>query len=1115
MTYTFRKISIFLVHVLLLAFLGCQNEASREQPAEAEDGPALFTLLSPDQTNVDFQNTLTEALNTNILMYEYFYNGGGVAAGDLNGDGLIDLYFTANMSDNKLYINRGGLKFEEVTAASGAGGRPGPWKTGVTMVDVNGDNRLDLYVCYSGMLPDPKRANQLFINEGNDTGGIPRFSEKAAEYGLASEAFSNQGYFFDYDRDGDLDMLLLNHNPKNLPVLNVANTRQFLQQDDPARGVRLFRQHNGRFTDVTQQAGISGSGLTYGLGLGITDVNNDGWPDFYISNDYAVPDYLYMNNQDGTFTDQLGERLGHNSHFSMGNDVGDVNNDGWPDIVTLDMLPEDNRRQKLLMAPDNYAKYDLNVQSGFHHQIMRNMLQLNNGAGAFSEIGQLAGISNTDWSWAALLADYNNDGWKDLYITNGYFRDYTNMDFIKYMDDFVQSKGRLVRDDVLEIIENMPASDVINYIFANENGRRFANKTRAWGLEQVANSNGAAYADLDNDGDLDLIVNNINLPAFIYRNDAPKDADHHYLQIKLQGAGQNTHGIGARVTIKSNGQQQLLEQIPTRGYLSSVSPILHFGLGGISSIDTLIVRWPAGNQQVLTNVAADQFLTLKEQDAGPAAGAERPVASLFREVSSPISFQSPKSNINDFYRQPLLICEYSFPGPCLVKGDLNGDGLEDVFAGGASGQPAAVFLQQPNQSFVRQASPDFEADREHEDADAVLFDANGDGHDDIYVASGGYHSFGDRDPILQDRLYLNDGRGGFSRSPEALPEMFSSKGCVAVNDVNGDGSPDLFVGGRVVPGRYPETPASFLLINDGSGRFTDQTESMAPELKNMGMVTDAVWVDLDLDQSHELIVAGEWMAISVFAVEDGRLANKTALYFDRPYKGWWNKIQIADFNGDQKPDLLIGNFGTNTQFQITEREPAELYFKDFDNNGAVDPIFCFYIQGKSYPYVTRDELLNQLSGLRSRYTTFDRYADETITDIFDERELRNAGHLEANRMETTLFLSGTDGKFSIGSLPLEAQYAPVHTITVLDYDGDGKKDVLLCGNNNHVKLRLGKMDANYGTLLRGDGRGRFAYVPQAKSGFRLRGDVRSVIQLGETLVFGINQEEVVAYRLRK
>lgn len=1113
MTYTFRKISIFLVQVLLIAFLGCQNEASREQPAEADEGPALFTLLSPDQTNVDFQNTLTEALNTNILMYEYFYNGGGVATGDLNGDGLIDLYFTANMSDNRLYINRGDLKFEEATAASGAGGRPGPWKTGVTMVDINGDNRLDLYLCYSGMLPDPKRANQLFINEGNDPNGIPRFSEKSAEYGLASEAFSNQGYFFDYDRDGDLDMLLLNHNPKNLPVLNVASTKQFLQQDDPARGVRLFRQNNGRFTDVTQQVGISGSGLTYGLGLGITDVNNDGWPDFYISNDYAVPDYLYINNQDGTFTNRLGESLGHNSHFSMGNDVADVNNDGWTDIVTLDMLPEDNRRQKLLMAPDNYAKYDLNVQSGFHHQIMRNMLQLNNGAGAFSEIGQLAGISNTDWSWAALLADYNNDGWKDLYITNGYFRDYTNMDFIKYMDDFVQSKGRLVRDDVLEIIENMPASDVVNYLFVNENGHRFANKTRAWGLNQVANSNGAAYADLDNDGDLDLIVNNINLPAFIYRNDAPKDADHHYLRVKLQGAGKNTHGIGARVTIKSNGQQQVLEQMPTRGYLSTVSPVLHFGLGGISSIDTLIVRWPAGKQQVLTDIAADQLLPLKEEDAGPAGAAERPVASLFREVAAPISFQNPKSNINDFYRQPLLICEYSFPGPCLVKGDLNGDGLEDVFAGGASGQAAVVFLQQANQSFVQRSSLDFEADRDHEDADAVIFDANGDGHVDIYVASGGYHSFGDRDPILQDRLYLNDGQGNFARSPEALPEMVSSKGCVAVHDVNGDGSPDLFVGGRVVPGRYPETPASFLLINDGNGRFTDQTESMAPELKNIGMVTDAVWIDLNQDQAPELVVVGEWMPVSVFAVENGRLANKTDVYFDRPYKGWWNTIQTADFNGDQKPDLMIGNFGTNTQFRVSDREPAELYFKDFDNNGAVDPIFCFYIQGDSYPYVTRDELLNQLSGLRSRYTTFESYADETITDIFGERELRNAGRLDANRMETTLFLSGADGKFSIGSLPVEAQYAPIHTITVLDYDGDGKEDVLLCGNNNHVKLRLGKMDANYGTLLRGDGRGGFAYIPQAKSGFRLRGDVRSVIQLGETLVFGINQEEVVAYRL--
>jgi len=1101
--------------LLLLLFSACGKEGTGDQDEANETGPALFTLLPPAETNIYFQNTLSEGLNTNILMYEYFYNGGGVATGDLNGDDLIDIYFTSNMSDNKLYLNRGGMKFENATTASGATGRPGPWKTGVTMVDINGDNRLDIYVCYSGMLPDPKRRNQLYINEGNDENNVPRFSEKAAEYGLASTAFSNQGFFFDYDRDGDLDMLLLNHNPKNLPVLNEVSTREIMKKDDPLMGVRLYEQKNGRFEDITRQAGITSSALSYGLGLGISDINNDGWPDFYLSNDYAVPDFLFINNQDGSFTNELEKWLGHNSHFSMGNDIADVNNDQWPDIVTLDMLPEDNRRQKLLLAPDNYAKFDLNVRSGFHYQYMRNMLQLNNRNETFSEIGQLAGISNTDWSWAALLADYDNDGWKDLYVTNGYFRDYTNLDFIKYMEDFVQQKGRLQREDVLEIISNMPASDVINYMYANENGRRFSDKTKAWGLHNKSNSNGAAYADLDNDGDLDLVVNNINQPAFIYRNEAQKDTGNHYLQVKLQGTGRNTQGIGAKVKLLSNGQWQSLEQIPWRGYLSTVSPVLHFGLGAATVADSLLVTWPNGKEQLLSNIAANQVLTLDENNAGQGDRNPDNKKAWFKETSPPFTHQSPKVNLNDFDRQPLLITGLSFSGPCMAKGDVNGDGLEDVLVGGSVGKATALFLQQGNGAFKQAVVPAFEADRAQEDTDLLLFDANSDGYADLYVASGGYHSFQEDDPLLQDRLYINDGRGGFERYREALPDMWSSTGCVAVNDINQDGRPDLFVGGRVIPGRYPEAPASYLLINEGQGRFTDQTATLGAELQKLGMITDAVWIDLDQSGQQELVVVGEWTPVLVFAVENGRLLNRTGSWFDQEYKGWWNVIEVADFNKDQRPDLMIGNTGLNTQFQVSNQEPAEMYFKDFDNNGAVDPVFCFYIQGKSYPYVTRDELLGQLSGLRSRYTTYDSYADATVTDVFSESELSDAGHLEANRMETTLFLNNDAGKFETAPLPLPAQYAPVQAIAVLDYNEDGDPDVLLSGNDSHCKLRLGKMDANYGVLLRGDGQGGFEYIPQTASGFKLRGDVESVLQLGDQLLFGINQGPVVAYRLSK
>ncbi|HMB63178.1 MAG TPA: VCBS repeat-containing protein, partial [Eudoraea sp.] len=524
----------FCLSLLLLAFGGCKPKDAGTAVDLQEKKPPLFTLLGPEMTNIHFQNKLSEGLNANVLMYEYLYNGGGVAAGDFNGDDLIDLYFTSNMGDNSFYLNQGNMKFREVSAPSGVSGRAGPWKTGITAADVNGDGLLDLYLCYSGALPPEKRKNQLFINMGNDKNNIPVFEEKAGAYGLDSPAFSNQAYFLDYDRDGDLDALLLNHNPKSLPVLNEVSTREFLKKDDPLQGVRLYRQTKGVFEDVTVSAGISGSALTYGLGIGISDLNNDGWVDFYVSNDYAVPDYLYINNGDGTFTNRLNESMGHTSHFSMGNDIADINNDGLQDIITLDMLPEDNRRQKLLLAPDNYEKFDLNLHSGFHYQYMRNMLQLNNGNGTFSEIGQLAGISNTDWSWAALLADYDNDGFKDLFVTNGYYRDYTNLDFINYMDDFVKSRGRLMREDVLDIIQQMPSSNLTNYYFSNKDGVTFSEETKTFGLDQASNSNGAAYADLDNDGDLDLIVNNINKPAYVYRNESGGN-NANSLSVELRG----------------------------------------------------------------------------------------------------------------------------------------------------------------------------------------------------------------------------------------------------------------------------------------------------------------------------------------------------------------------------------------------------------------------------------------------------------------------------------------------------------------------------------------------------------------------------------------------------
>lgn len=1100
--------------LLFFSAIGCKDNGSPSQNAEQETAEPLFSLLAPDQTNIHFQNTLTESLNANVLMYEYLYNGGGVAAGDFNNDGRIDLYFTSNMGENKFYLNTGNLTFKDVTATAKVAGRPGPWKTGITAADVNGDGKLDLYLCYSGALPPQKRQNQLFINQGVDANNIPQFKEEAAAYGLNSPAFSNQGYFFDYDRDGDLDLLLLNHNPKSAPVLNEVSTAEFLKKDDQLQGVRLFRQDQGVFNDVTVKSGISGSALTYGLGIGISDINEDGWMDFYVSNDYTIPDYLYLNNQDGTFTDKLKDQLGHTSHFSMGNAIVDVNNDGRSDIFTLDMLPEDNKRQKLLLSPDNYEKFDLNLRSGFHYQYMRNMLQLNNGNGTFSEVGQLSGISNTDWSWAPLFADYDNDGDKDLFVTNGYFRDYTNLDFINYMEDFVQSKGRLQRTDVLKIIEQMPASNLTNYMFSNTGGIHFENVTDMVGINQTANSNGAVYADLDNDGDLDLAVNNINKAAFIYRNNADKK-DHNFLTVKLEGKKGNTRGIGAKISIFYDGKQQHLEQSPARGYLSSVSSILHFGLGTSEQVDSLLVRWNSGLQQLITKIDSNQELVLDETDAVEAMVKKKTSAPLLTERESPIPFSSSAAPINDFKRQSLLVAQLSHSGPIMVKADVNKDGLEDIVIGGAQGQSAQLFLQSENHDFRKKDIPHFLTDKAHHDSALHIFDADGDGNQDLYIASGGYHDLAVDDPLLKDRLYLGTGRGGFVRSSDALPDIRTSTGTVAINDIDHDGHPDIFIGGRVVPGSYPKTPKSYLLLNDGNGHFKDATQTIAPGLSDFGMVTDAKWMDVNGDDRPDLLIAGEWTPLSIFIDMNGTLEDRTNGYFEKPLYGWWNTLALADLNGDGKLDIVAGNMGTNTQFKANSDEPATLYYKDFDENGSIDPIFNYYIKGKSYPYLTRDELLGQLAGKRSKFTSYTSYSEATLVDIFDQDELEGAEKLLADHMQTTLLLSEDDGTYRIAELPEEVQYAPIYAISVNDIDRDGNQDLLVLGNNDHFKLRLGKFDANYGVLLLGDGNGKFRYLDQSTSGLDISGNVRSALWIENTLFLGIYGRPMRTFEISK
>jgi len=1100
------KIASFLGFVSIFLLFGCKSSGTSDTRA------SLFTLVPSSHTHIDFNNIITEDSRANIMSYQYFYNGGGTAVGDLNNDGLDDIYFSGNMTPARIYLNKGNLQFEDITLHAGITEEGVTWKTGVTMADVNGDGKLDIYQCFSGGLPARNRKNKLYINQGNNEKGMPVFKEQSAAYGLDDESYSTHSVFFDYDKDGDLDLFLLNHNPKIFTTLDEQSSLTVLAEPAPDIRVKLFKNINGKFQDVSDQAGLFNSSFTYGLGAGIADVNNDGWQDIYISNDYSAPDYLYINNGDGTFTDRLKDKISHTSLYSMGNDIADINNDALPDILTLDMLPEENHRQKQLFAPDNYEYYNLRIKLGFHRQDMRNMLQVNNGDGTFSETGQLSGIANTDWSWAPLFADFDNDGFKDLFISNGYLRDYTDMDFLKFKGDFLrQNDHEQVKNNILSLISNIPSSNVNNYIFKNNGDLTFSNHTSAWGINLPSNSNGAAYADLDNDGDLDLIVNNINLPAFIYQNHAAESGKNQFLKVRLNGKAGNTSGIGARIWLYSQGKKQYLEQNPSRGYQSSVSTVMHFGLSQGTKIDSLRIVWPNGKQQILQNVKPNQLLLLNEADAGTSWKPEQPVQQLFREIKPPVNFVQKENDVNDFKRQPLIVNPLSFNGPCFAQSDVNGDGLPDIYIGAGKGQPSELYLQNSNGTFTKKAVPAFVQDSAFPDAAAVFADVNKDGYVDLYVASGGYDNYLPDDALLQDRLYLNDGKGNFRKQQAALPLMTGSKSCVTTADFNGDGAPDFFVGGRVVPGRYPETPRSYILINNGKGQFTDRTPVIAPSLEQAGMVTDAKAVDLNNDEKPDLVLTGEWMPITVMINQGSKLTDRTSDYFSKPYRGWWNTLLIEDLNHDGRPDIVAGNMGLNTQCRASDKEPAELYYKDFDDNGSIDPILCLYIQGKSYPYVTRDELLDQISMMRTRYADYKSYADVTITTLFNSEELKDAKKLSANYLKTAVFISGEKGKFSIADIPLAAQNAPVYAIAAFDYDKDGHKDLLLCGNINKARLKFGNADANHGVLLKGNGKGAYKYVPQFQSGFKLSGDVRSIAQVNDQLLFGISHGRLRAY----
>jgi len=1108
--------SVILLVILLFQGCGTDQPGLEEDESVALQLPPdpLFTLIDPAESGLSYFNELREDATLNILTYEYLYNGSGVAVGDINNDGLPDVFMGGNLFGGRLFLNKGNLKFEQISESAGVFVQG--YTTGVSMVDVNADGWLDIYLCRSLVNDPTMRANVLLINNGDLT-----FTDRAAEFGLADKSFSNQASFFDYDNDGDLDMYLLNHRvdfKEALTIKTYTDSKGEVQsfQDTSYQYVsdKMYQNNgNGTFTDVTKKAGLVNR--AFGLSATAADINQDGWMDVYVANDYADKDRFYINNGNGTFTDKIETMFFHTSKNAMGSDIADFNNDGLLDLINLDMVPADNHRQKQLKGPGAYDLYHMAVKYGLTHQVMRNTLQLNNGNGTFSEIGQLAGVSHTEWSWTPLMADFDNDGHKDLFISNGYYRDVTDMDYLMFESNKVlQDAGGLPKAKALDLVKKAPSNPVSNVVFQNNGNLTFSDKTDDWGLSKPSISNGSVYADLDLDGDLDLISNNLNEPAFLYRNNATELNQNHYLSIRLEGTNNNPDGVGTKVTVTTSEGTQFQEASPYRGYFSSQQPLLHFGLGQAAAAASVKVVWPNGKSQELIDLKINTTLELKLSEATDVAKSnreEQPLMVVFGGNLFP-GYRHKEDDFIDFKREPLLEHMLSNKGPFVAAGDVDGDGREDLYFGGAAGQIGELFLQRSDLKFSRKGSVAFGQDKGREDGQSAFFDADGDGDLDLYVTSGGA-AFSANSENYQDRLYLNNGQGNFGKV-QSLPSVFENSSCVEAHDFDGDGDTDLFVGGGVLPGSYPHCSVSRLLSND-KGVFTDVSDRL-PNGGKLGMVNDAAWMDCDGDGVKELVVAGEWMPITILKLEGQQLKDITEKAGLANSSGWWNCLEMADFDNDGDLDIVAGNRGENSFYKASVAESATIYAKDFDDNGSIDALpFYYFNDHQSHPKHTLDEVAVQYPAIRRKFNRYQPYSHATLNTIFSESDLQGALTLSAQTFSTSIFINNGDGTFTGRALPVEAQFSEVHGLLPTDINADGNLDLLVAGNNYGSDVEMGRSDASIGCVLLGDGTGQFTPMSVQETGFSVLGDSRgmTLVNKGSHLVVLRNGDIPAVFRL--